>query len=331
MLLEEKIEYKVKVIANNQIVLDSELYVNPVLQNNQVRGRTLVSLISPGTELAVFKNSSGQFSFPTGLGYACVFQIEEIGSNVITLKVGDKVFFSGGHKSIQVANEQDVVKLPANLNPKVAVFARLMGVSMSTLITTTARPPQTVVVTGLGLVGHLAAQIFSACGYQVLAVDPSEEKRNIAQEAGLKNIYKDFTPILEQYKGKVSLVLECSGHEDAIRSACQVIRKKGEVVMVGVPWSKRSELPAFDLLHLVFHNYVVLRSGWEWEVPKQDQDFKEGSLHSNYEGAIRWLADNKINVNNLAETRAPKNPQQTYDEIINQKIKGLSCIFDWQI
>jgi NADPH:quinone reductase-like Zn-dependent oxidoreductase len=92
MLLEEKIEYKVKVIANNQIVLDSELYVNPVLQNNQVRGRTLVSLISPGTELAVFKNSSGQFSFPTGLGYACVFQIEEIGSNVITLKVGDKVF-----------------------------------------------------------------------------------------------------------------------------------------------------------------------------------------------------------------------------------------------
>lgn len=330
MLLETKMEYKVTVIANNQIVLEPEIYTHPLLQNNQVRGRTLVSLISPGTELAVLKNTSGQFSFPTGLGYACVFEIEEIGSNVVNLKVGDKVFYSGSHKSIQVANEQEVVKLPSHLDPKIAVFARLMGVSMSTLTTTTARPPQTVVVTGLGLVGHLAAQIFTACGYQVLAVDPSEEKRIITQAAGLKNIYQDFTPILENHKGKVSLVVECSGHEDAIRSACQVVRKKGEVVMVGVPWSKRSEFAAFDLLHLVFHNFVVLRSGWEWEIPKLDQDYKEGSLRSNYEGAMRWLADNKINVKNLAEIRSPKNPQQTYDDIINQKIQGLSCIFDWQ-
>ena len=37
----------------------------------------------------------------------------------------------------------------------------------------------------------------------------------------------------------------------------------GEVVLIGVPWVKRTDLSAFDLLHAVFHRYVYLRSGWE--------------------------------------------------------------------
>ncbi|MSU75766.1 MAG: zinc-binding alcohol dehydrogenase [Candidatus Magasanikbacteria bacterium] len=330
MLNYDKYEYRIKGIESNKLICEENPLNQSPLNETEIQGKTIVSLISPGTELAVLKNASGQFKFPMSLGYACVFEIEEIGSKVTTLNIGDRVFCSGNHKSKQVAPENGVVKLPLNLDPKIAVFARLMGVSMSTLTTTNARPPQAVVVTGLGLVGHLAAQIFSSCGYQVFGIDPSEEKRQLAEKVGLKNIYKDFYYVKENYKGKISLVVECSGHEDAINDACQVVRKGGEVVMVGVPWSKRSSLPAFDLLSLVFHNYVNLRSGWEWEVPKQNQDFIEGSLQNNYAGAIRWLVENKIKVQDLAETRSPENPQQIYDDIINQKIKGLSCLINWQ-
>lgn len=330
MTINTNLEYKFRIIENNKIILEETPLIKNPLKEKEVHGSTIVSLISPGTELAVLKNASGQFKFPTGLGYACVFEVEEIGASVSNIKIGDRVFFSGAHKSKQTALEQDVVKLPKDLDSKIAVYARLMGVSMSTLTTTKARPPQTVVVTGLGLVGHLATQIFASCGYQVFGIDPSIEKRNLAEKVGLKNIYKDFSYLKENYKGKVSLVVECSGHEDAVKDACQIVRKGGEVVMVGVPWSKQSNLSAFDLLSLIFHNYVVLRSGWEWEVPKQNQDFVEGSLIGNYAGAISWLAENKINVSELAESKNPENPQQIYDDIINQKIKGLSCLIDWK-
>lgn len=330
MLNQTNLEYKFKAIGSNQLIFEEAPFTKMELKEKEIRGATVVSLISPGTELAVLKNASGQFKFPLGLGYACVFKVEEVGAAVKDIKVGDIVFYSGGHKSRQSALEQDVVKLPSGLDPKIAVFARLMGVSMSTLTTTKARPPQTVVVTGLGLVGHLAAQIFTSCGYQVIGIDPSEEKRLLAEKVGLKNIFKDFAYVKENHKGKVSLVVECSGHEEAINEGCQVVCKGGEVVMVGVPWNKRSNLQAFDILNWVFHHYVVLRSGWEWEVPRQKQDFIEGSLQSNYAGAIRWLAENKIKVSELAETRTPENPQQIYDDIINQRIKGLSCIVDWQ-
>ncbi len=132
------------------------------------------------------------------------------------------------------------------------MFCRLMGVSWTTLVTTTARPPDPVVVTGLGPVGNLAAQIFQAAGYAVTAVDPVASRRTLAKQVGLTDV-QETVPAIE-----VALAVECSGHEQAVLDCCQHVRKRGEVVLVGVPWRKRSELSAFDLLHAVFHRYAVL-------------------------------------------------------------------------
>src|SRR5947209_1491064 len=79
------------------------------------------------------------------------------------------------------AARERALPVPEGLAPEHAVFARLMGVSMSTLTTTRARPPAKVLVTGLGLVGHLAAKIFAACGYEVTACDPSPVRREFAE------------------------------------------------------------------------------------------------------------------------------------------------------
>ena len=38
------------------------------------------------------------------------------------------------------------------------------------------------------------------------------------------------------YAGEVELVIECSGHEQAAFDGCRIVRKRGEVVLVGAPW-----------------------------------------------------------------------------------------------
>ena len=51
----------------------------------QVRGRTLYTLVSPGTELAYGYRGiryHGQASYPVYPGYAAVFRVEEIGAKV---------------------------------------------------------------------------------------------------------------------------------------------------------------------------------------------------------------------------------------------------------
>jgi len=101
-------------------------------------------------------------------------------------------------------------------------------------------------------------------------------------------------------------------------------------VLVGVPWEKRTELPAFDLLHAVFHNYAVLRSGWEWEVPRQREDFRTGSLFANFAAAMEWLAAGRVRVDGLWEARAPRDCQEAYGDLRHGRCPKLSVLFDWR-
>jgi len=298
------------------------------LPPKDVRGRTLVSLTSPGTELNYCYLGK---QFPSYPGYATVFVAEEVGSEVTDIPAGSLVFGPGCHQERHQMPRDNVVPLPRGLAPERAIFARLAGVSMSTLNTTTAHPPSRVLVTGLGPVGNLAAQIFSACGYSVTAVDPVEKRRETARECGLADVRASIGDGAPDITDKVALHLECSGHEQAVLDGCKCVRKRGEVVLVGVPWQKRTDISSFDLLHAIFHRYVVLRSGWEWEVPMQPTDFKGNSLSENYAAAMEWIAAGKIKVDGLATCYSPRQAQEVYSGLLDQTLPTPAALFDWRL
>jgi threonine dehydrogenase-like Zn-dependent dehydrogenase len=297
------------------------------LQPTEVRGRTLVSLTSPGTEL--HWNYMGS-SFPTYPGYASVFTVDEVGADVTDLAVGTVVFGSGAHQEYQQMPRESVIPIPQGLEPEQAIFARLAGVSMSTLNTTTARAPSRVLVTGLGPVGNLAAQIFSACGYSVTAVDPVESRRETARRSGLNDVRASIAEGTPDITGEIALHVECSGHEQAALDGCNCVRKRGEVVLVGVPWKKRTEISSFELLHAVFHRYFVLRSGWEWEVPRHPAEFRGNSISGNYAAAMDWIAAGKIKTDGLATCYSPEQAQEVYSGLLSQSLPTPSAIFDWR-
>ncbi len=291
----------------------------------EVAGPTLATVISAGTELAW--NYTGK-QFPSRPGYAAVFRAESAGTDVTDIKPGDLVFCMGRHQSCQRMTRPNVVPVPKGLTAEAAAFARMMGISMSTLTTTTARPPGKVLVTGLGLVGHLAAQIFSGCGYDVIGCDPVAARREIAERMGLPAL--PAVPVDDAaVAGHVDLVVECSGHEQAVLDGCRVVRKRGEVVLVGVPWRRMADMQAFDLLHVVFHKYVVLRSGWEWEVPPQPTDFVAGNLFGQYAGALRWLCEGRVKVDGLYQKMPPRDCQQAYQSLLHKTASTLAIVFDW--
>jgi threonine dehydrogenase-like Zn-dependent dehydrogenase len=293
---------------------------------HEVFGSTLATLISAGTEL-----SGGYLgdSFPVYPGYASVFRVERIGSEVSEVEVGDICFTMGPHRSYQRADEGSLCKLPSGLSPHKAVFARMMCVSMSTLTTTTARPPQKVLVMGLGAVGHLAARMFQASGYEVIGCDPLKSRRDIAREYGVSSLY-DSVPFDDpSIVDHVALVLECSGHEGAALDGCRVVRRRGEVVLVGTPWRRHTDLVAHEIVHAVFHRYVVLRSGWEWELPTEDEPFRVNSILGNIRAAMSWIADGRIDVDNLATLLPPEAAQEVYQSLLYKTAPRLAVVFDW--
>ena len=112
--------------------------------------------------------------------------------------------------------------------------------------------------------------------------------------------------------------------------ACRMVRKRGEVVMVGVPWQRRTELLAFDLLHVVFHKYVVLRSGWEWELPRRPEDFRANSIFGNYAAALQWLADGRVDVSGVYSLVSPSDAQQAYQDLLHHRGEKPAVVFDWR-
>lgn len=297
-----------------------------------VRGGTVATLVSPGTELA-WNYLGGEVgperAFPNVPGYAAVFRAEEIGPEVRGIRPGALVFAMGGHRSVQQHAAADVVPVPAGLSAEQAVVARLAGVTMTTLVTTAARPGDVVLVTGAGPVGYLAAHLFANSGYEVHVVEPNPARREMVRRPGIRAVYDAMSAAGGELKGKVALVLECSGHEQAALDGAQLVRRRGEVVLVGVPWRRRSDLSAHELLSAVFHRYAILRSGWEWELPLHTTEFSPHSIFGGYRLALRWLAEGRIPLAGLVSLHDPADAQAVYQGLLHGTAEGLFHVFDW--
>lgn len=299
---------------------------------DEVTGPTLVSLVSPGTELNSHYLGT---AFPCHPGYAAVFRVDAVGGNVTDLAAGDVVLTSGpagigGHRSRQRCPRIAAVPVPGGLTPEVAAHARLMGVSMATLTVTEARPPEQVLVLGLGPVGNLAAQLFQACGYEVSAVDPVEARVDLVRRLGVARAWTALPETRGAGFDDIALAVECSGHELGVLQACRSVRKYGEVSVVGVPWRKRAELDAHDLLHAVYRGYVRLISGWEWQVPRHGAEFRHGNIFRNFAGALRWLAEGRVRTDGLYATARPADCQAVYQDLLHGRSPAPAMVFDWR-
>ena len=178
--------------------------------------------------------------------------------------------------------------------------------------------------------GPLVDQVRSWAGTTlVLVAEPDAKRRRYIVQSGIPNVLDRVPAEDTDIVGTLALVVECSGHEQAVLEACRMVRRRGEVVLVGVPWRRHTEIFAHELLSLVFHNYVVLRSGWEWELPRQATDFNPRSIHTGFDTALRWLADGRIRTEGLITQTDPRDAQQAYQDLLHRRAQGLFTVFDW--
>lgn len=303
------------------------------LGHDEVAGTTLYTLLSAGTELNIYLGhydaqglSFGRLPFVPG--YAATFRVTDVGDAVEDIEIGDVVYCMGKHAAHQRYARSEVIPLPDGLPPETAVFARLANISMSALTTTRARPPDRVVITGLGLVGLLGAMIFDAAGYEVFAVDPVASRRGIAAQRGIANV---GSSIDIEKTGRVPLVLDCSGHEQAVLDGLLVVEKGGEVVVAGVPMVARTEMRAQEILNALFRSFATLRSGKEQQVAAHPTEFRTGSQFENMAAAMRWVAEGRISVDGLYSLVSPADAQDVYQKVLHMRQDHLGMVFDWSL
>ena len=109
-----------------------------------------------------------------------------------------------------------------------------------------------------------------------------------------------------------------------------MVKKKGEIALVGATWTQKADIKAHEFLREIFFNYVILRSGWEWELPHHPLDFRQGSIFTNFSEALRLLLVGKVVVEGLYQQFDPSSCQSVYQDLLHRRANSLFQIFSWQ-
>ncbi|MFQ5606211.1 MAG: alcohol dehydrogenase catalytic domain-containing protein, partial [bacterium] len=180
--------------GSHQVKLELEI-LNKQVEPHQMLIRTIFTLISAGTELAMYTQSHVGFKdpnhpwarYPFYPGYAAVGQVEMVGSAVQKYQAGDRVYYQGKHQhyTILTPDYELVLAVPEHMPLEWVPFARMAQIANTALLVSNVAADSQVAVVGLGIVGNLAAQLFQLAEAKVFGLDPVAFRCELARQCGL--------------------------------------------------------------------------------------------------------------------------------------------------
>src|SRR4029453_4533661 len=148
----------------------------PPVGPDDVRVRSLVSGVSAGSELLVYRGMAprdlqpdlptvrGAFGFPIKFAYASVGRVVEVGSQVDQLAVDDLVFVHHPHQTEYVVPAAAPVRLPEGLPAHAGVFSANPETAATVVLDAHPRLGESVLVAGQGVVGLLITMLLRRAG-----------------------------------------------------------------------------------------------------------------------------------------------------------------------
>lgn len=311
----------------------------PAAGLDEVVVRTERTLISPGTELAMYEGTHSALQdpevpfakYPHGPGYAAIGRVEDCGASVDNLKAGDRIFFTGPHATWSLLKPASGLwlPLPDEIQPNNALFARLVQIA-ATASHCLRRRPERVIVLGAGLIGLFAAQVLQAEGVpEVVLQDINAARLAIAKRCGVRRCVLGAGLSLEASLGQMSsrpnAVIEATGVPNLVPAALAAVMPGGDVVLLGSPRG----FVELDIYKYIHRKGVALIGAHEIALPDR-APAPQPSRQALLEQAMRWLGDGKICVDGLVtDVVRPVEMAVTYERMSVDKSNVLGVVVDW--
>lgn len=235
----------------------------------QVLVQTVLSAISPGTELLVYRGQfptgmpvdaslealAGDFAYPLKYGYSAVGRVVKLGSGVDPAWQGRRVFSFQPHHSAFLAEPGALLPLPEGISIEEAAFLPNMETAVNFLMDGAPLIGEQVVVFGQGIVGLLTAALltrFPLAG--LVTVDRYPLRRQASLASGVTASLDSADPDLQErlsalLSGGADLVYELSGSPEALDQAIAAVRFSGRVVVGSWYGQKRASLDLGGRFH----------------------------------------------------------------------------------
>jgi 2-desacetyl-2-hydroxyethyl bacteriochlorophyllide A dehydrogenase len=296
------------------------------------------TLISPGTELACLSGNEGWFSMPGIPGYSSVSEIIEIGEDVQGFQPGEYIFHYGDHSLYSVISASGIVlKAPSELPLHWVPFTRMASVAMTSLRVSDIELGDHVAVTGLGLIGNMAAQLAALQGASVIGIDFSSNRLETAKASGIQYTLTSNTKVQEQiaeitHGRGVSTLIDATGIPKVVTDGLPWVAKYGEVVLLGSPRGEYhgniTEL--LNYVHLDGHGCITFKGAHEWRFPVEPDSFVKHSLTRNSQIIFDLMQRNKLAIEPLiSHIVKPEQAAKAYEGLRNDKDHYHGVLFDW--
>ncbi len=250
---------------------------------------------------------------PLPLGYCNVGRV--IDSSDTSYEKDLRVVSNGNHAEIVRVPKNLVATVPDEVDDETAAFTVLGAIALQGIRLIKPNIGETVVVTGLGLIGLLAVQILRANGCRVLGIDFDSAKCELARSFGADTVDLSKGEDPESLAHAFSrgngvdavLITASSKSNDIVHQAANMCRKRGNIVLVGVVGLELSRTDFYEkeLTFQVSCSYGPGRYDKNYEDDGHDYPyaFVRWTEQRNFEAVLDLMASGAINVKPLISSR----------------------------
>ncbi|MEQ1697185.1 MAG: bi-domain-containing oxidoreductase [Hyphomicrobiaceae bacterium] len=253
----------------------------------------------------------GKLDQPIALGYCNVGRVLEAGAGVSGFVAGDRVVSNGNHAEVVSVPVNLCAKVPDTVSDDAAAFTVLGAIALQGIRLVAPTLGESVVVTGLGLIGLMTVQLLRAHGARVFGIDLDPARLAMARRFGAETFDAsngaDPVAAAEAFsrgRGVDAVIITVSNKSsEPMHQAASMCRQRGRIVLVGVTGLSLSRADFYEkeLTFQVSCSYGPGRYDPNYEQKGQDYPvgFVRWTEQRNFEAVLDMMADGRLDVGPL--------------------------------
>lgn len=293
---------------------------------------------------ATYRKVINRLDSYTPLGYSLCGVVEQVGTGIEDVAVGDLVACAGNehalHAELNWVPKNLYARVPDGLAPRHAAFGTVGSIALQGVRRGESQLGDVALVIGLGLIGQLVVQLLAASGVRVVGVDPDPVRCELAERLGAAACGDPASAAVENSVAELTgghgvdqvYLAAGGGSNQPVELAARLSRDRGRVVDIGkcrldLPWNAYYEK---ELDVRFSRSYGPGRYDPEYELEGRDYPI----------GYVRWterrnlacfldlLALGRVDVEPLVSHLADfDDAVETYRRLKDGDLKAVAVLF----